>query len=164
MDSSSNNTESEVITDPAIMAQIDQMYENQYGNSDMNTSSTPTLIQNYNTYFKCTYQAMDNLEDSENLYRIQFLQAFNTNKWDSYIIDNTIQSIYNLLKEYNYGNKILESVNLNVSITNFINNSNIYILFSYDYFYAFHDCICDIANNGYISDMNYNYLMEQINK
>lgn len=144
----------EVITDPNIIEQIDQQYEQQ--NKVRN-------INNYNTNFKCTYQAMDNVEDSENLYRIQFLQAFNTNKWDSYIIDNTIQNIYSILKEYDYGNKILESVNLNVSITNFINNSNIYILFSYDYFYAFHDCICDITNNGFISDINYNYLIEQIN-
>lgn len=144
----------EVITDPDIIRQIDEQYEKK---------NNIRKINNYNTDFKCTYQAMDNIEDSENLYRIQFLQAFNTNKWDSYIIDNSIQNIYSILKEYDYGNKILESVNLNVSITNFINNSNIYILFSYDYFYAFHDCICDIANNDSISDINYNYLIEQIN-
>lgn len=147
------STDSEFITDHSIIEQIDQLYE---------TQNSVRPIQNYNTYFKCTYQAMDNLDDSENLYRIQFLQAFNTNKWDSYIIDNTIQTIYTLLKEYEYGIKILESVNLNVSITNFINNSDIYILFSYDYFYAFHDCVCDIANKGFISDINYNYLIERI--
>jgi hypothetical protein len=148
----------DIITEPEIITQNDEMYELQYENN-----INGKKIKNYNTDFKCTYQAMDNLEDSENLYRIQFLQAFNTSKWDSNIIDNTIQTIYSLLNKYKYGIKILKSVNLNVSITNFIANSDIYILFSYDYFYAFHDCICDIANIGYITDINYNYLIEQIN-
>lgn len=152
------NNNTEIITDPEIIRQIEEQY-NQQNNNNANINK----FTNYNTDFKCTYQAMDNIDDSENLYRIQFLQAFNTNKWDSYIIDNTIQNIYSKLKDYEYGLKILESVNLNVSITNFINNSDIYVLFSYDYFYAFHDCVCDIANNGNISDINYNYLIEQIN-
>lgn len=147
----------EVITDPEIIKQIEEQY------SQQNNINTNNIFNNYNSNFKCTYQAMDDVDDSDNLYRIQFLQAFNTNKWDSYIIDNTIQNIYSKLKEYDYGLKILESVNLNVSITNFINNSDIYILFSYDYFYAFHDCLCDIVNTGNISEINYNYLIEQIN-
>lgn len=116
----------------------------------------------YNSNFKCTYQIMDDLDDSNNLYRIQFLQAFNTYRWDSNIIDNTIQKIYSQLKNSKYGRNILNAVNLNVTITNFINNSDIYILFSYDYFYIFHDCLCDLINNGLITDDNYNYLIKQI--
>jgi hypothetical protein len=161
----SNNVVSNTDTSNNVVLPEESFIETEINSNIIEEIDIPFDSNNitYNSNFKCTYQIMDDLDDSNNLYRIQFLQAFNTYRWDSNIIDNTIQHIYSQLTNSIYGRNILKLVNLNVTITNFIHNSDIYILFSYDYFYIFHDCLCDLINNGKITDDNYNYLITQIN-
>ena len=52
----------------------------------------------YITDFICTYKLMDNDFDKEHLYRIQMLQAFGIEQWDSVVIQNTMTTLYDKLK------------------------------------------------------------------
>lgn len=124
----------------------------------------------YNSTFKCTYNmvddySMDNEYDSnefkENLYRSQLLQSFNMNELDE---ESNFEHIFD------YINKELIKVEKGRSILKKMKDKCIFpvgdielvFLFSYDYFYIFHNCLIDLFNNRDISDENYNMLIEKI--
>lgn len=118
----------------------------------------------YNTTFICTYNLINEKdEDSElsnELYRIQFLQALNLKEWDSVIIDKQFNDINNKLNETIKGKMILESIK---TISTFpIEDVGLILLFSYDYFYLFHNCLIDLFNKNDISDEKYNMLIKKI--
>lgn len=51
----------------------------------------------YITNFACTYKLHDE-EDQEDVYRAQFLQAFNLNEWDDNKINEETDKLYSLCK------------------------------------------------------------------
>ena len=113
--------------------------------------------------FICTYHMIDDKEDSDLLYKIQLLQAFDLKDFD----ENKI------IKEQNI---IFEKWNQHKQIYNLIlllkekyklysNDDNIIfqLLFSYDYFYIFLACLRELYYNNQIQDNNYNKLINIIN-
>ena len=48
----------------------------------------------YNTDFVCTYKLHEE-EDQDDMYRVQLLQAYNLEKWDDKIINNTMTTLFN---------------------------------------------------------------------
>jgi len=119
----------------------------------------------YNTTFKCTYNLItssekEDMEISENLYRSQFLQAFNCNDWMSDDIDKILEYIYNELIKNDYGKQILLKIKEKNILP--IENMETVLLFSYEYFFLLHNCLIDLFNNGDISNKNYNMLIQKI--
>jgi len=117
----------------------------------------------YNTSFKCTYALItcddEDYDLTDDLYRSQLLQAFNLNTLDSDYID----------KLFIYLNKILISNERGNIILTKMKSNNIYpiedvlvLLFSYEYFHLFHNCLIDLINNNYITDEKFNLLIHQI--
>tara|TARA_X000000368_G_C23000376_1_gene698692 strand:- start:931 stop:1353 length:423 start_codon:yes stop_codon:yes gene_type:complete len=70
--------------------------------------------------FKCTYSLIDNTEESNTLYNIQFLQFFNINEYDGKIIDKKIQILYKFLDNLNEKSEIIS-----IYETLYVNNLNI---------------------------------------
>lgn len=116
----------------------------------------------YDSLFKCTYNLLtiSDPEESDLLYQFQFLQAFKMEQaWDDNILSKKIQYIHNLLVTNEKGTQILYHLN-NINLPLLNNSNNIMYLFSYDVFYLFHDCICDLINSNNIYQTHYDKLIE----
>ncbi len=124
----------------------------------------------YQTDFICTYKLMDD-EFTDDLYKIQLLQAFNLEKWDDTIITNQSFELYALLmKSDTLFRDIIEKAKKNSDIANIYDSvldkdgkdddKIIFaLLFTYDYFDLFHKCICDYMRNGKVSFQTLENLM-----
>ena len=53
----------------------------------------------YCTDFICTYQHCDDEYEQEDIYRCQFLQAFEMEEWDDDVINKKIDVLFNKIKD-----------------------------------------------------------------
>jgi hypothetical protein len=83
-----------------------------------------TINDEFCLNLKCTYSLIDNTEESNTLYNIQFLQFFNINKYDVEIIDNKFRILYEFLDNLNEKSEIIS-----IYETLYVNNSNIIDMF-----------------------------------
>ena len=127
---------------------------------------------NYNSQFICTYRQYDELEYQNLCYQIQLLQAFNMMKYDEYILQQNVESIYQRLRENkNIKNilTILSKKDKNIELLKYIplEVKHLFIfqlLFSFEYFDLFHKCfskyILYYMKNVDISLENNNFFKE----
>jgi hypothetical protein len=115
---------------------------------------------NYNSELILTYKMFKKEEDCNLCYQIQLLQAFNMLKYDDYILQKNIETIYELLKNDTNIKEILliisEKMKTYIFFSSIENNNKIVIfqlLFSYNYFETFHKCFIN-----YINDLKNNTL------
>jgi len=124
----------------------------------------------YVTDFVCTYHLMDDPEDaddSDKLFKLQFLQAFNydANNSNQPLEDyfNTINIItselYNSYKNNELIKKLIAKVR--TAESNYNNNENddfiiFQLCFSYSYFYIIHKILCLIINTNNSNTNNSN--------
>ena len=106
----------------------------------------------YVTDFVCTYKLLDD----ETLYRIQFLQALNINKWDGVIIDKVLTSLQEKCATYSEFKTVIDK--LGGGDLGFL------LLFSYEYFNYTHLCICDMLTKEKIEKIHYDELIKVIDK
>jgi hypothetical protein len=138
-------------------------------------------LTTYNSKFICTYNYYDpsltntiehskiNLEDCEDLedmsdylYKTELVHLFNCKDFNSSVIDSIITDLYLKLSFHNElkecmviaASKIL-SEDLEIGFT---------ALFSYNYMYLTHRCICDFLELGEISEQNMNTLKSAVLK
>lgn len=118
----------------------------------------------YNTSFICTYNLISDTDDdndlANDLYRSQLLQAFNLNEWDSDKINVLFSFITNKLIHNDKGKLILEKMKHKSILP--LEDMELILLFSYDFFYLFHNCLIDLLNKNIISDEKYNLLIHKI--
>lgn len=100
-------------------------------------------LTTYKTDFICTYNYIDDLEDSQMLYQIQLLQAFDLFEYKYDIINNITEELYELYKDNKYilGILLINNYNLEDNLSKFRFN------FRYDTFYLFHSLLCSLINN-----------------
>tara|TARA_B100001287_G_C22578270_1_gene479713 strand:+ start:43 stop:408 length:366 start_codon:yes stop_codon:yes gene_type:complete len=100
-----------------------------------------------------TYKLItDNINDSNTLYQLQFLQFFNIHHYDDSIINTKINNIYLEIKDNEQIIKLIQIIknkNPNVSIDDLIAFK---LLFCYDYFNIFIKCLYQLKFNKKISD------------
>ena len=134
----------------------------------------------YNSKHICTYQYYDSkfkdtiptnltvteeveeCEDSADLiYKSDMLQAFNLTEYDDSKIEEEMKSLFEILKN---NEKMVECMTklAHRYVTEEL-EFGMMILFSYDTFYVMHSCICDVIENGDISEDNMNLLVKLIN-
>ena len=119
----------------------------------------------YHADFICTYKLMDNLEEQEELYCIQLLQAFGLDTWDDTIVNDSLLELYTEMQEDANLQAILLKIANEESLQLLINmaQSELHLaldkqmvlfnlLFQYDYFDLFHRCVIDFIKNGLITD------------
>jgi len=121
----------------------------------------------YNSDFICTYKEFLE-EDQENMYRIQFLQAFNLIKWDSVAIGTAMKELYNSIK-YNSDiieilNKMKDSQELKtyISLLGEDEEDIFCLLFNFELFNLAHRCFCDIIGKKTITPINKQSLLENL--
>ena len=55
---------------------------------------TIIMASGYQTDFICTYKLMDESYEQEDLYRIQFMQAFNLEQWSDHEVNTITKDLY----------------------------------------------------------------------
>lgn len=107
---------------------------------------------------------------SEYLYETELLNAFNMTSYKPEILDKYIKELYNKIVEMRETNesakKLLEYAYNTSNKTIFIDNeeAGFVILFSYHLFHITHMCLCDLFTENNISEQNFIFLLNNINK
>ena len=110
-----------------------------------------------NKDFACTYQLIEDYNDSFMLYKVQFLQIFNIEEYDDKLINNKVENLYSNIKD----NEIIKKLIANNKY--YTDNLAIFMLyFRYDTLYIFHKILINILNKKNIS--KYTNLYEEIIK
>jgi hypothetical protein len=127
----------------------------------------------YDFDFLCTYHLIENDDNLSSLcYQNQILQAFKLNNYDSQKIDNNIIKLFNILRD---DKEILEIIDiLSSKLTIFqllkqnnekLDNSFIFqMLFSYDYFYLFHNSFIHYKTNKSLNKSSFSELKQFISQ
>ena len=121
---------------------------------------------NYNNELILTYKMFKEEEDCNLCYQIQLLQAFNMLKYDDYILQKNIESIYEVLKNVETIKSILLIISEKMKIYELfdIENDNkiviFQLLFSYNYFETFHKCFINYINDFKNNTLKHDYFEE----
>jgi len=129
----------------------------------------------YNSKFICTYNYYDsslmksinepkvNVEDCEGLedmadylYKDEYLKIFNIPEFDDNKINDVTTYVYSKMSHHEEFNKCMIT-----AASKFVSEDEelgFMVLFSYNYFFITHRCICDFLETGEISEMNINAL------
>jgi hypothetical protein len=94
----------------------------------------------YNTTFLCTYKLHDDEDDQDTLYRHEYLYAFGLKEYDSDVIVETLDNIYQKLKDNKDFIEIAES-HYHFSRENKNHEIVLQFLFSFHTFDLFHACL-----------------------
>lgn len=124
----------------------------------------------YNYNLKCTYHLISDEEESELLYNIQFLQAFDVTDWNSEIILQRLNDINSFMKSDCKFNKIIQYLydKLNSQSQNVMaqlcsdESSAVCYLLGYGLFHVTQDAFNEHYVNGDISDETYDKLIKAI--
>lgn len=131
----------------------------------------------YQADFICTYTMFSDIsiDDQEQMYRIQLLQAFDLKEWNDDKINETIEYLYSSISSSGFfkdvffkakQNKdiiqLLEIYKMNSEENEIIDENNILfkLLFKFEYFYLTHRCIVDFILNTSIDNKYINKLLE----
>ena len=117
----------------------------------------------YQADFICTYKLMDLPEDQETLYKIQLLQAFGLEDWDDVKVDIVLEELYTSLENVPCLQVILDKISKVESLQPIIEMTPhktksekdkvlFRLLFQFDYFDLFHNCILDFTHKEEIKE------------
>lgn len=118
----------------------------------------------YDISFRCTYQLIEDIDESDTLYKIQFLQSCGLEEWNDKRVDEICSEIYNKMSTSERGIEILKNCNkwnpFPISSDDLSMSS--VILCCFDLFYLTHNCMIDLLTNNEIGDENYNKMIEKL--
>lgn len=117
----------------------------------------------YKTDFICTYKMMVCDEDDESyiqdaLYQTQFLQAFGLFDYDAECINNSLNYIYDKIKNEEEFKEIIQK---HPYYKNDMEEVLMY-LFAYNTFDLFHQCLVDFFESGSIKKENKDKLLLEL--
>jgi len=111
------------------------------------------LANVYDSSFVCTYKRLID-DDDDDLYRIQFMQAFCTKEWNDTLITHRTDAVFKIVSmHFSKAFEILRTNNTKFShmmlfMGAHLTDENLFkILFCMDLFAETHACICDVLNN-----------------
>tara|TARA_Y100000816_G_C26076174_1_gene566527 strand:- start:802 stop:1203 length:402 start_codon:yes stop_codon:yes gene_type:complete len=127
----------------------------------------------YDYDFLCTYHLLGNDDNISNIcYQKQLLQVFKLNNYDSHKIDQTIQQLFNILRDDEEIIGILDILSSKLSIFQFLKQNNLKLdysfifqmFFSYDYFYLFHNSFIHYKSNKSLNKSTFSELKQFISQ
>ena len=127
----------------------------------------------YDLDFLCTYHLIENDDNLSSLcYQNQILQAFKLNNYDSQKIDNNIIKLFNILRDDKEILEIIDILSSKLTIFQFLKQNNekldnsfiFQMLFSYDYFYLFHNSFIHYKTNKSLNKSSFSELKQFIYK
>lgn len=121
----------------------------------------------------CTYHLIENDENLSSLcYQNQLLQVFKLNNYDSQKIDNNIIKLFNILRDDEEILEIIDILSNKLTIFQFLKQNNqkldnsfiFQMLFSYDYFYLFHNSFIHFKTNKSLNKSTFSELKQFISQ
>jgi hypothetical protein len=126
----------------------------------------------YNTKYICNYQATDIFFETDvvteeekdfiknAIYRNDFLYIFNIDDFVEDEINRCIKDLHDKLKDCKELNELMSF--LASKYGSIDKEFGLMLLFSYDFLYLTHPCICDFLENGIISKTNLIHLEQHV--
>lgn len=134
----------------------------------------------YNYEIKVSYKNIknNNHDDSkeeeddikQDIYQKQFLKCLRLDDYNDEKVMSVVDEIYNFLKNNKNIKEYCEKLKTKVLMLSLMHNvkdkapTEFMFLFAYDYFEAMHLCLKDIFTLGYVSDINNQRLLEELEK
>jgi hypothetical protein len=112
------------------------------------------LKDKYDFNMICTYSKIKDFDESDILYRIQFLQLFFLKDYDDNIINNTTNLLFNY---FNNNDKIKELLVL--TSFNEVSLLAFRTFFAFPTLHMFHKLLCDFYHKKNFDEENYNQLI-----
>ena len=100
----------------------------------------------YNTNIKLTYNDPSNNENTDDLYQKEFLQVFGLENYDDNEVSKRMHDIFLRHGEY-FGHVLIYISKSHVLPINLTPKQCFPFLFSWEYFYLTHNCICAKKND-----------------
>lgn len=114
----------------------------------------------YNSNYLCKY-TLDSTDDEP--YREDILNIFEIAEFDVNIVTNTLDTIYEKFKNDEMFKHLLVSINV-INKYSFNDLALVFvIMYSYDYMYLIHPCVCDLINFGKMSPEHLKLVSDTIN-
>ena len=111
----------------------------------------------YCTDFICTYQHCDDEDEQEDIYRSQFLQAFEMEEWDDDVINKKTEKLYDKIKDRDEFNVVFDKLKKSKNYVLFLwvmgqDSLTLFrLLFKYELFHLTHDALCGFFNKNVLS-------------
>ena len=129
-----------------------------------NTRENMNIKNKYNLEIKTTYLEENDYDKSDDLYRIQYLQVFNVDKYDFDKINDTLYILYDIIKEELFFKDIMKAFADNPPIQLSISEENLILfLYQYDYFHYFHTLLQHYFQNEHYNEYK-SILLDKIKK
>ena len=126
----------------------------------------------YNTKIECTYYKddiflpTDNISEDEKefirdtIYRQEVLNIFELEDFDENKLAEAMHDLFEKIKECNLLNKCIEMASAQFMATD--KEFGFQILFSFDFMYLTHICICEYLEKNEISEISISNLLEKL--
>lgn len=123
--------------------------------------------------FLCTYHLIENDDNLSSIcYQNQLLQSFNLNNYDSQKIDDNILKLFNILSDDEEIIEILDILSNRIQIFKYLKQNNqkldysliFQMLFSYDYFYLFHNSLIHYKTNKSLYKSSFSQLKQFVSQ
>lgn len=124
-------------------------------------------MERYNTNIVCTYNLIDDSDESDLCYKIQYLDIFGLKNYDEDIISGVIRSLESKYKNNEYIKKLIDiKTPQEKQIEMFFSRDNLdFILcFQYNKFYIIHYLLSCLINNNNIDNDKFENMLKNINK
>ena len=125
----------------------------------------------YDMEYMCSYMdddvfvETDDVNDHEKqfirdcIYRQDLLNIFGLDIFDESVINKNIDKVYNKIKHNPDILKCTSTIGQQLGVEN---NTSFMILYSFDYMYLTHNCVCELLDIGEISSKSINQLCLKI--
>jgi len=112
------------------------------------------LKDKYDFSMVCTYSKIKDFDESDILYKIQFLQLFFLTDYEDSVINNTSYLLFNY---FNENNKIKELLEITSSKDDLLTAFRMF--FAFPTLYMFHKLLSDLYYEKDFDEENYNQLI-----
>lgn len=123
-------------------------------------------MERYNVNILCTYQLINDEEESDLCYKIQYLDIFGLKNYDGEIINKTIKDLEEKYKDNKFIKKLIDiKTPQEKQILLFCNeNLDFTMCFQFDKFYIMHYILCNLISNKEIDEEKIENMLKNINK
>ncbi len=117
--------------------------------------------------FICTYKLHDE-SDQENMYRSQFLQAFDLKEWDDKCVEERLSALYHVIKEDGDMLDIIAKAKTSKHLEMLLllsgnDDETIFkTLFKFELFDMTHRCLSDVTSKKKMSSANKELLLNNL--
>lgn len=123
-------------------------------------------MERFNTSIVCTYNLLEDSEESDLCYKIQYLDIFGLKDYDGDIINKVIQDLENKYTDNEYIKRLIEIKTAQEKQVAMFSEENLdfVLCFQYEKFYIIHYLLSCLINNNKVDDEKFKNMLKKINK